>query len=192
MRSGMTCAAAADMARRHNEWLHNSYSFSGFSTMAPAPNYVRTPSVEPPDGYGYALERVAHSSPDANCTCGIYAGRTAADCPSGDVLGKVKLWGTLIPGEKGSRAEFAYPSELHVPTKLADNPALLAYGVPIVVIDEDALKSKTSSVPVYVPGSMMMFDHTSPARRGRLFWFSIGANFGACLLNLGLIAARSF
>jgi hypothetical protein len=100
--------------------------------------FVPIPSVEPPAGYGYALDKVTHDTPHENCSCGIYAARDIEQCPGGDVFGKVKLWGKIVPGEKGSRAEYAYPSELHVPAKLAGDPAILAYGVPVIVDDAPA------------------------------------------------------
>src|SRR5215471_2153916 len=60
--------------------------------------------------------------PSEHCSCGIYA-RTD---PAGAyehvslggsltvVLGTVKLWGKVIPGTQGWRAEYAYPDSLYV------------------------------------------------------------------------------
>jgi hypothetical protein len=73
-----------------------------------------------------------HHAPNEACICGIYAVNTREQIPAGTIIGKVKLWGTVIPGTKGLRAEFAYPSELHVPPELMDNESLQAYGVPIL------------------------------------------------------------
>lgn len=60
----------------------------------------------------------SHSAPRTVCTCGIYA---KSENSSDDlayyysgIIGRVKLWGRVIPGEKGYRAEYAYPQSLEV------------------------------------------------------------------------------
>jgi hypothetical protein len=177
-RGGWTVEQAAAHASNHNQRASISVNMWSNRFISRG-QYLSVPRVEPPEGYGYTLEVVTHAAPHANCTCGIYAGRSLGDCPSGDVLGKVKLWGTLVPGEKGSRAEFAYPSELHVPSKLANDPALLAYGVPIVVVEAKKLAASTQS------------PHAGRSGMPWLLKFSVAVNFGACALNLGLLALRS-
>lgn len=96
------------------------------------PTLPSAPSVDLPAAYGYELVTITHDAPGEGCTCGIYAASDLNQCPQADVWGKVKLWGKVIPGERGYRAEYAYPSELHVPAVLADDPAILAYGVPVI------------------------------------------------------------
>lgn len=72
-----------------------------------------------------------HEVPDEKCTCGLYAAATfnrlfemgytrergLFSAPEGEitVAGQVKLWGNIIPGQLGWRAQFAYPKKLLVP-----------------------------------------------------------------------------
>ncbi len=62
-------------------------------------------------------------APSLECACGIYAARepedalvylTGRDEPGvvGRVLGRVALWGLVVEGEHGWRAELAYPAAL--------------------------------------------------------------------------------
>jgi Type II/IV secretion system protein len=71
--------------------------------------------------------------PSDDCTCGIYALYDPRGLPESVVYGKVNVWGKVIRGSYGARAQYAYPSELHVPEWLEDQEALRSYGVPIVV-----------------------------------------------------------
>jgi hypothetical protein len=56
------------------------------------------------------------------------------------VVGEVHLWGKVIPGEIGFRAQYAYPRRLYVLRRTMDGDkramvdALSAYGVPVDVI----------------------------------------------------------
>jgi hypothetical protein len=89
-----------------------------------------------------------HEVPGPRCTCGVYAagsfnrlfdmGYTKStglfSAPTGKVTvaGQVNLWGGLITGQVGWRAQFAYPKLLLVPYmhwKVA-KPLAEAYGVP--------------------------------------------------------------
>jgi hypothetical protein len=90
----------------------------------------------------------AHAAPAEGCTCGLYAARDL-DHLRGQMLfglhrmvvGEVALWGKVIPGKHGYRAEFAYPHRLCVfegtvnrhPEVLG---ALSAYGVPVEVVGD--------------------------------------------------------
>lgn len=62
-----------------------------------------------------------HAAPHIECTCGIYAAKDLKQIKkilSWDilrVLGQVSLWGRVVEGKKGYRAEFAYPRNLWVP-----------------------------------------------------------------------------
>lgn len=180
VRCGMSVEEAASVTQSHNNYQSQMSSYQSFGGRTHYPMWLSAPHVEPPDGYGYVLETVAHDSPDENCTCGIYAGRTPAHCPAGDVLGKVKMWGKIVPGEKGSRAELAYPSELHVSARLANNPAILAYGVPIVTLSDQEVEAVMPSL-----GATAL-----RPRRSRAYLFSIAANLTACGINLALIGAH--
>lgn len=137
-RDGMTHAEACERA---NPQVDVS-GFGGSSQYVPSmwayePPIPAPPALHPPDGYGFALERIVHDAPAEDCACGIYA-VTSEDRvpPKGQVYGKVKLWGKIIPGNRGYRAEFAYPSEFWVPSDMAPDDTLLDFDVPIVLKDD--------------------------------------------------------
>ena len=67
----------------------------------------------------------AHERPDPACGCGIHAvttreaalewaGWAQSALPNPIVLGRVQLWGRVLPHSAGYRAELAYPYELGV------------------------------------------------------------------------------
>lgn len=90
-----------------------------------------------------------HEVPDQRCSCGVYAAATfnhlydmgytkesglfAAVRPSDMLIcGTVSLWGNIVPGTQGWRAQFAYPKMLLIPyslNKLA-RPLAARYLVP--------------------------------------------------------------
>lgn len=175
VRSGMT-REKAEAAVGQNNQQARQYTSAGYTSWL-YHYYPQVPSIEPPDGYGFELHVERHSAPDPNCSCGIYAATEAKGVPTGgNVYGKVKLWGTVVPGENGYRAEFAYPSEFRVAKDLADNKDLLAFGVPIVV--DDSLKSSGRSI---LPSLSRKRDHGPKILIG-----AVALNVGAALLNLGL------
>jgi len=66
-----------------------------------------------------------HARPDPDCGCGIYAvttrvaalewaGWAQSALPHPIVLGRVQLWGRVLPHSAGYRAEIGYPYELGV------------------------------------------------------------------------------
>jgi hypothetical protein len=66
----------------------------------------------------------AHTSPDNSCSCGIYALAATEpwpyysfEGPGYAVWGEVLLWGVVIKGDKGYRAQFAYPKVLNLAHK---------------------------------------------------------------------------
>ncbi len=190
-RSGLTLAQAAATATNLQQQAAltsslRSLSFSGAHARTFA-TYPQAPTVQPPDGYGYQLVTETHDAPHENCTCGIYAAKTLAQCPPAEISGKVSMWGKVIPGDRGYRAEFAYPSELHVPAKLAEHPALIAYGVPIVVA-EDLTPPEHLSMGMFSLGITPM--ETSKRRMHPTLKFAIALNLAAAALNLGLLALR--
>jgi hypothetical protein len=98
-----------------------------------------------------------HTSPDPKCKCGFYAVDTLPRLlevyetwnrvlsrvemeryPA--VLGQVKMWGKVIPGERGWRAQYAYPARLLIVKSLVGDllnrhlpvyEDLQNYGVPV-------------------------------------------------------------
>lgn len=87
-----------------------------------------------------------HEVPVEDCTCGLYSAKTYEHLQSMryheydadkrglyHVVGSVSLWGKVIEGSQGWRAQFGYPRELFVPFeawRLA-KPLADAYGVPV-------------------------------------------------------------
>jgi hypothetical protein len=99
--------------------------------------------------------RPVHDAPSVHCGCGIYATKNMDrairyldyDAPSARarhrVLGRVRLWGTVVETEFGWRASHVYPAHIYVPTHRADgrrveaeNVALelTSYGVPVEIV----------------------------------------------------------
>lgn len=91
-----------------------------------------------------------HVPPVKGCRCGLYAAATfnrlfdlgyTKESGSGllsvhkgevTIAGEVKLWGKIIPGSEGWRAQFAYPKKLLVPYSRAKIARQLSetYNVP--------------------------------------------------------------
>jgi hypothetical protein len=98
----------------------------------------------------------AHEAPSVNCECGIYATKNAEraarylDVDEGQfervrhrVLGRVRLWGSVVETDCGWRASHAYPAHIYVPTHRANGRCvdaenivvgLARYGVPVDVV----------------------------------------------------------
>lgn len=169
VRHGLSLEAAQAHAKSHNDFQSSYYMPSGRSYYYHHGSYIPIPSVEPAEGYGYSLRRIEHDAPHENCTCGIYAAQDTKHGYSGDVWGKVKLWGKIVPGETGARAEFAYPSELHVPASLANDPGILGYGVPVIAESATQVAAQTIK------------------RRFTPLRVAIAVNLGACALNLSIV-----
>jgi hypothetical protein len=94
------------------------------------------------DGFSW----MPHGAPDESCVCGIYAARDLDTLRSQRLFGlrymaagEVSLWGKVIPGEHGYRAELAYPRSIRL---IASSPrrdrrardALEAYEVPLELV----------------------------------------------------------
>lgn len=118
---------------------HTSYVNTGFYVLAAPPKTLL------PDGFSLHMIEMGGASsdhgdcPGEGCSCGIYAASELGGCPAAgrdEIMGKVKMWGKVVPGDKGWRAQYAFPSELYVPERLSSHPALLAYGVPITALPE--------------------------------------------------------
>jgi hypothetical protein len=94
---------------------------------------------------GKAIEafcRKSHAAPAGRCTCGLYAARSLEHLReiayhTHGVLGEVHLWGTVIPGQLGWRAQYAYPKCLYVPHESYRlvAPLKASYGVPVKLIN---------------------------------------------------------
>jgi hypothetical protein len=76
-----------------------------------------------------------HVTPEVDCTCGIYALDDPACCPPGVIYGKVALWGKVVRGETGARAQLGYPTALYVPDHLLGDEALHEYLVPLLPLE---------------------------------------------------------
>jgi hypothetical protein len=93
-----------------------------------------------------------HNAPDTipveECTCGFYAakdldhllgemGYARYDIEDGwiRVVGQLALWGKVIEGSQGWRAEYGYPVRIFVPFEAAHLgvPLRKAYGVPVTL-----------------------------------------------------------
>jgi hypothetical protein len=102
------------------------------------------PSVWPPKGRMQAecMRKRCSTAPGDGCNCGIHALAVVHDVLNAVplalwpplVVGRVALWGRVVPGTRGWRAQFAYPSSLMVverwPWRCKRLPQLeSAYGV---------------------------------------------------------------
>lgn len=86
-----------------------------------------------------------HVSPCDLCTCGFYAVTDPKNVPwnigdmpgLGDVVvGRVALWGKVCIGERGYRAEFAYPVSFFTSVLWTDHPVLRAFKIPVLGVEE--------------------------------------------------------
>lgn len=74
---------------------------------------------------GNKMVPVEGDIPGKRCSCGLYAARNYGhlrsmgyhryDARGFTIVGKVKLWGRVVPGTQGWRSEFAYPERLYLP-----------------------------------------------------------------------------
>ena len=116
---------------------------------------------------GYATR--PHASPGEGCTCGIYAAKDLTQLRRHAlfglgrmVVGEVSLWGTVIPGRRGYRAEYGYPSRLFVSDRTATrHPAVLggleAYGVTVEVVPDRLAIPQRAAVTPAPTGSARVF-----------------------------------
>jgi hypothetical protein len=101
------------------------------------------------------------SVPCANHTCGIYAVSEPEHLSSypnyNRAVGTVSLWGKVVPGDKGYRAEFAYPKEVWIPCSPSEEKerTLVAaglvdlYGIPVHVGLTDELDERLRARGAY-------------------------------------------
>lgn len=95
----------------------------------------------------------AHTPPDPRCSCGLYAAKSADHLRGmgynrydGDdfvAVGEVMLWGGVIEGTQGWRAQFGYPRRLYVPFEAWRLVAGLReqYGVPVKLANTFTLEA---------------------------------------------------
>lgn len=81
-----------------------------------------------------------HTSPHIDCNCGIYAWDANHRCAGRPLQGEVSLWGDVLIGEYGYRAEYAYPRILHISPEIPIRNAEIVregleerYGIPVVI-----------------------------------------------------------
>ena len=104
----------------------------------------------------------SHEAPNEGCDCGIYAlsdpegvdryyrdGSKTTGTFTREVYrarGLVALWGKVVPAEKGTRAEYAYPVRIELPAIIKGREQLLSvkeialnlesYGAEIEIVDD--------------------------------------------------------
>jgi hypothetical protein len=88
-----------------------------------------------------AHHKNVHRPPQQRCGCGVYALKSLKILRNShyfgyECFGQVSLWGRIIEGDDGYRAEFAYPKAIYVTYlnyKLVE--PLSVYGVPVMVFN---------------------------------------------------------
>ena len=131
-------------------------------------------------GYLFDLthENGDHTSPDRSCKCGIYAVESLAKLMEvyeswssfmsrieierhAAVVGRVSLWGKVIPGEHGWRAQYAYPAHLYIVKSILGDllnrslpiyEDLQNYGVPVDFISPSEMLAELKERPEDPPG----------------------------------------
>lgn len=124
--------------------------------------------------------RRAHDAPREGCICGLYAARDLKRLRGQMlfghgllVVGEVSLWGKVIPGLHGYRAEKAYPRQLYVPQRLDDHhPGAVAglggYAVPVEVIPGgNVFFSPPAAVALALASMGSLVEQASSAAAGR-------------------------
>lgn len=101
---------------------------------------------EPTEAECRRAHRGTHEVPHETHTCGLYSAKTRERLMSMEyhrydaeqrglfhVVGSVSLWGKIVEGSQGWRAQFGYPRELFLPFEAWSLAAPLteAYGVPV-------------------------------------------------------------
>lgn len=99
----------------------------------------------------------SHQIPTFKCQCGVYSAKSRAHLltmgynnyydpdEALTVIGEVNLWGHIVEGTQGWRAQFGYPRKLYVPFEAAVRilePLEQAYGVPVKL--QNTLKQEAS------------------------------------------------
>jgi hypothetical protein len=126
-----------------------------------------------------------HVAPHESCSCGIYAAKDLDTLRTvsgpGLIVGEVYLWGKVIPGELGYRAQYAYPKSLRLVSK----------GVPDDVLE--SLKAYCDDVGLITPKEAW----GSWGRRALCWGLMLGrvmvnTPLGAIVIILAVAAYRAF
>lgn len=106
------------------------------------PPALAIPDIWVPSGYSLRLGQREVTfppyhghAPDENCSCGVYALSTLEELlchyPT-DVVGEIYLWGKVVVGTSGYRAQYAYPKALYWRGRGEPPEYLSEYGVPVI------------------------------------------------------------
>ena len=126
------------------------------------------PSVEAPPGMAWFATPKYHQAPQVYCRCGIYAVGKAEDASSyhkqGRVLCEVALWGNVIPGTEGCRAQYAYVKKIYPHPYQLDAAARAAsrYGLDVIVRPSMAPLPTTSNFAKSSAGSFLPSSYYYP------------------------------
>jgi hypothetical protein len=110
------------------------YNFTAFHTTTVytvVPSYYGQASTQPqprvelPDGLAWSWEAKPHMVAGDNCSCGIYAVDSAEACLSYAkdkcVICTIAMWGHVVNGSMGARAQYAYPQSIEFAMGLNSN-----------------------------------------------------------------------
>jgi hypothetical protein len=124
-----------------------------------------------------------HEAPWSTCSCGVWALKNESDLPttaaaygSTRVWGEVYLWGRVLEGALGYRAQYAYPKAL----KCAD-PELAAqlqvlYGVPTEVVEPIAALASAPGITVF-PNQGIQIQTTQWSPNTTIPWTTTGRSY---------------
>lgn len=170
---GLTLTQVQEILAASNVQAAASYSVSGRAAATTLPN------VLVPEGWGYAVRKIEHEAPYESCSCGIYAksepykpercaqyvtllyGGATPPFYGDTIYGSAYLWGKVIPGSSGYRAEYAYPKELTVKDAATAERLREKYGVEVVVPKPKEKHEPPANSPVKV-GKRPRFRILSP------------------------------
>jgi hypothetical protein len=133
--SGLTAYKVVHVTYNENDELFRLGSPQQQSIW-PFRNQIEAACGETPMTEGFYNETADGPPPHQGHMCGIHAEKEANECLSyvqydavnlgggnyqlGSVLVKLSLWGRVLEGTTGYRAQYAYPVEVYLPDKLAD------------------------------------------------------------------------
>lgn len=113
------------------------------------------PQVQLPNGLRWSWEPQPHQIVGDGCHCGIYAVDNAEAClsyggGSKRVICKISMWGRVVKGTSGARAQYAYPQSIEFASNLTNDELIkLAerYGMtlPESIPDTSAITNPTTT-----------------------------------------------
>lgn len=139
---GASAAGTVPFVSTTSPFTHTTASTvpAAFVVWQEDPIRPEKPRTEPPPGFEWVcVPEEDEPAPVENCSCGVYALASADGVPSAPVLGQVWLWGKVVKGSRGYRAQYAYPKAFHpainrgsLHSPIADiNRLAERYGVPL-------------------------------------------------------------